>query len=291
MPTQPPAQFVPPPTPAAPEAAGPREVAETAPGESGEASIARDYNPDVARSAKRRRASTTPALLSLAVGAVGFIVVHPFDLRILEHVSSVGASLGGDLRRELFAWQQYGQGFAIIVTALLIWLLDPPRRRRLLDLGLAVALAQVASSAGKMLIGRPRPRPEFMDPHSFPGPLGMYPIRVDGQWRLVHAWDRAAGAGADLWSMPSSHTLFAVMFSAVLSVLYPRARWVFAGLAVMVCIARVLFGAHWPTDVVVGAAVGLAIGWSVARNGWGVRLLDWLWLRLVDRHATPAWRG
>ncbi len=228
-------------------------------------------------------------LWPLIVGIFGFLFVQPYDLRLFQALSRWGQLLGGDVHREWFAWQQYGQGLAIVVTALLVWMLDPARRRRLLDLGLAVAVAQVMSSAGKVLVGRPRPRPDFMDPQSFPGPWGLYPIRVDGHWKLVHAWDRAAGANADLWSMPSSHTLFAFMLSAFLAAVYPRARGLWWVLAAMVAAGRVVFGAHWPTDVIVGAAAGYAIGTTVTRRGLGVRLLDWLWIRWVDRNARPAW--
>lgn len=230
-----------------------------------------DYNPR-AREPVRGGPARTDAdairdwLSPLAIGAALFAILHPFDLPLFQAMSGFGERLGGDLRREWFAWQQYGQGVAIIVIAMLIWSLDPGRRRRLADLALCVALAQLASSAGKMLIGRPRPRPQFMDPHTFPGPLGVYPVQRNGDWVLVHGWDRAGGANADIWSMPSSHTLFAVVVSVFLSTLYPRAWPIFAVLAAVVASARVVFGAHWPTDVVIGAAVGYAIGATVTRR-------------------------
>lgn len=246
--------------------------------------ISTDYN--AGRSA---RSPVRGWIVPLALGAVGFIAVHPLDMRLFEALRGLEARLPGDLKREWFAWQQYGQGLAIGFAALLVWTLAPTLRRRLLDLGLAVAAAQAASTAGKMLVGRPRPRPDFMDPDTFLGPFGVYPIRVADQWRLVHAWETWRGAGADLWSMPSSHTLFAAMLSAFLASILPAAGWLFLLAAAVVGLARVVFGAHWPSDVVVGWTVGYAIGATITRNGLGVRLLDWFWIRFIDRSAQPTW--
>src|SRR4029453_6306549 len=123
-------------------------------------------------------------------------------LPVFQRLHSLENSLPSDLRREWFAWQQYGQGVAIAFAALLVWSLAPAQRRRLFDLALAVVIAEAVSNAGKMLLSRPRPRPELMDPRTIPGPWGVYPIEVGGQWKLLHGWER--GAGPDLWSLPSS---------------------------------------------------------------------------------------
>ncbi|MCC6322178.1 MAG: phosphatase PAP2 family protein [Phycisphaerales bacterium] len=216
-------------------------------------------------------------------------IVHPFDLRLFETMRRIETALPSDLRREWSAWQQYGQGVAVVFTALLIWSLAPAKRRRLLDLGLSVALAQLVSSVFKMLIGRPRPRPDLMDPDTFPGPFGLYPLKIDGQWRLLHGWEVWNGAGADMWSMPSSHSLFAAMLSAFLGVLFPRGLWLFVLAALVVGTGRVVFGAHWPTDVIAGWAIGAAIGTVVTRRGCGVRVVDWVWIRFIDRTAQPIW--
>ncbi len=228
-------------------------------------------------------------LWPIAIGVTGLFVVYPFDGPLSHAASNLERSLGGDVRRELHAWQQFGQGFCLIVVAALIWLLDPVRRRRLLDLLLIVILSQFASMLGKLFIGRPRPRPEFDDPRTFLFPWGTYPIQVAGETRHVHAWDIASGAGSDLWSMPSSHTLFAFALATFLTGIYPRIRWLVIALAALVAFARVLFDAHWPTDVVVGGAIGWLLGAWVTRGYLGVRLLDALWVRCVDRRASPAY--
>jgi undecaprenyl-diphosphatase len=89
--------------------------------------------------------------------------------------------------------------------------------------------------------------------------------------------------------MPSSHTAFAVVMSVFLAALYPRLKWFAAAMALLVGLLRVHFGGHWPSDVVVGAAIGYAIARACVRGMWGVRLLDWVWIRFVDRSAEPAW--
>lgn len=230
-------------------------------------------------------------LWPLLVGVVGFIVVHPFDGPLSHAAARLEQTLGGDLRRELHAWQQFGQGLFVIVIALLIWLIDPVRRRRLLDLLLLTIVCQVASMLGKLFIGRPRPRPQYEDPHTFLFPWGTYPITVRGEESRVHAWDIAAGANSDLWSMPSSHTLFAFAAAAFLGVLYPPIRWLLLALAALVGFARVLFDAHWPTDVIVGGTVGWIVSYWITRRYLGVRLLDAIWVRFINRSAGPALPG
>jgi membrane-associated phospholipid phosphatase len=105
---------------------------------------------------------------------------------------------------------------------------------------LAVLLAAFASwrldDVVKDLVERPRP----------PGVLHDITLRDSD----------ATGFG-----FPSGHTTMVFALAAVLHVLLPRRwRWVPWVLAVAVGIARLYVGAHFPMDVVAGAALGLAVG-------------------------------
>lgn len=75
---------------------------------------------------------------------------------------------------------------------------------------------------------------------------------------LPHCW--SAIAPPDRYSFPSGHTI--VAFAVVLSIgsFYPD--WLLALLAVALLIAasRIILGMHFVSDVVAGAAIGVALG-------------------------------
>lgn len=221
--------------------------------------------------------------LPVTLAVLGLIVLLPWDGAISRAARSLG--LGGDVRREFETWQQYGQGVSMIFAAAVIALLDPRRRRRLLDLAAAAVVTAIVVNFIKMFVGRPRPK--FDDPERFLWPTGLHPIpRGDGTTFLAHAYDVGKGISSDLWSMPSSHTAYAVVLSMFLAALYPKLRGLVWGMAAFVGVARVVTGAHWPTDVIVGAAVGYIFARAAVYELWGVRFIDWAWRRFVDRNAV-----
>jgi membrane-associated phospholipid phosphatase len=52
--------------------------------------------------------------------------------------------------------------------------------------------------------------------------------------------------------------------------LHPRLRWPVLGLATLVGLSRVYLGVHFWFDVLAGAALGIAVGWTAV---WGMRRL------------------
>jgi undecaprenyl-diphosphatase len=59
-------------------------------------------------------------------------------------------------------------------------------------------------------------------------------------------------------SFPSTHAATSFACATVLSALAPRAAPVFFALAAAIAYSRLYVGVHWPLDVVVGAALGVA---------------------------------
>jgi undecaprenyl-diphosphatase len=60
-------------------------------------------------------------------------------------------------------------------------------------------------------------------------------------------------------SMPSGHTAISFAGLVMIGMLAPRYKPVTWTLAVLVGVSRIAFGAHWPSDVIFGAFIGMVV--------------------------------
>jgi lipid A 4'-phosphatase len=90
----------------------------------------------------------------------------------------------------------------------------------------------------KILVGRTRPKLLFA--------AGTYDF----------AW---FGLRADDWSFPSGHAATAAAVAAALWCLWPRPLLLYVFAAALVALSRVVTGAHYLSDVIAGAAIGMVI--------------------------------
>lgn len=74
---------------------------------------------------------------------------------------------------------------------------------------------------------------------------------------------RARPNGVEFDSFPSGHALFFFALATVVWRHDKRWGWVFFIGATLMGIARVLGGLHWPTDILGGAVLGIAVGWAI----------------------------
>lgn len=75
----------------------------------------------------------------------------------------------------------------------------------------------------------------------------------------VHSGIERFAAPLDCFSFPSGHTLHAVAFSLVALGYFPALAWLLLPFTLLVAVSRVVLGLHYPSDVLVGAALGAAV--------------------------------
>jgi undecaprenyl-diphosphatase len=76
----------------------------------------------------------------------------------------------------------------------------------------------------------------------------------------------------DLSSFPSGHAAIFFAMIPIMSKNFPKIRWIFWTIAILVGLSRIYLGVHYLSDVVCGAMIGYGIGWifmkAGERNDW-----------------------
>lgn len=123
---------------------------------------------------------------------------------------------------------------------------------------------------GKWFVGRHRPfyRGELE-------PFALHPF-IDGLPGIFYA---------KALTFPSGHACLAFAAASCLAALAPRGAAAYYLVAATVAAERVLEGAHYPSDIVAGAALGLCSTWLALRlcDGW----FGWHWRRPESAQASP----
>jgi len=138
------------------------------------------------------------------------------------------------LYRPVWVVMQFGSFWAIAAVAVVAIVF---RRFRLaIGLGIAGVSVYLLALFLKQIVDRGRPAELLADVHLRGAP--------------------ATGNG-----YPSGHAAVAFALATIAWLWFgPRVRWAFLAAAIVVCFGRVYVGAHFPLDVVGGAAIGVASG-------------------------------
>jgi len=180
------------------------------------------------------------------------------DRRVLRAMRTRYHSSGAErAMRSLGTAGEWGAAWAAIGLAAAA--VDPPMRERWLRAA-AVGPASIGINyAVKLAVRRRRPRLRRLPP--------------------------LAGAPSEL-SFPSAHATASLAAATAMARVAPGASLPLYGLAGAICVTRPYLGMHYPSDVLAGAALGLAIGaaWpGLAGRGAEDRLID-----LVANAARPG---
>jgi len=147
--------------------------------------------------------------------------------------------------------------FTLLVAAALC--LTHRLRWRAGALLLLTAMLSGVNGISKWVVGRTRPFKLFdPDGHAYLAPFELHPFRV-GIHGIIHQTNLC---------FPSGHVAWAFATAATMSILLPRWRAAFYAVAVLVAGERVAENAHWLSDVVVAAALGVASVWLVRTVWW-----------------------
>ncbi len=168
-----------------------------------------------------------------------------FDRKLVKAVSAFPGGGHDDFFRKLSAAANKGKlWFGVAAVMALI----PGRTRRAALHGLlAQGVASGITNLGfKTLLPRARPLPEHLP-----------------AFRFVHPQPTSS-------SMPSGHSASAVAFALGVGIIRPALGAALAPIAAGVAYSRVHTGAHWPSDVVFGSAIGAGAA-LVTRKWWPVR--------------------
>jgi undecaprenyl-diphosphatase len=111
--------------------------------------------------------------------------------------------------------------------------IDAGRRERWVRAACVAPLAVSVNYGVKLAVGRRRPRLRGLPP------LCRAPSRL---------------------SFPSAHATSSLAAAAAMARISPRAAAPLYGLAAAICVTRPYLGVHYPSDVLAGAALGLALG-------------------------------
>ncbi len=97
-----------------------------------------------------------------------------------------------------------------------------------------------------------------------------------GDWYSFQPWLEGVIHGKNL-GLPSSHAAVAFAGATVLAAMLPRAAPVFWFWAVGCGVSRMMTGAHWLSDVALGAMIGIVVGLFLRPEPeWETRRLSWI---------------
>jgi membrane-associated phospholipid phosphatase len=195
-----------------------------------------------------------PALLLLSAW-----LVFPYDSWISLHCHRIPNGEPALLRNILDNVEPFGHAVGVVIASLAVLLLEQKQWKTGFSvLGAGVGAGLIADFF-KLWVSRVRPR--------------NYDFATLDPQATLTGWMPLFSAGSSSQSFPSAHTATAFGMAVMLSSLYPRGRFLFFLLAIMVMGHRLFSGAHFASDILTGAAIGWIVGMWIVRLAVRCRFL------------------
>jgi membrane-associated phospholipid phosphatase len=192
------------------------------------------------------------------------VLVLPFDIEISRSLGIT--NWPGDAVRAMRLTEFFAHGFGVTLILVAVFALDPSRRYALIPVVIAQLLTSLLVHVVKLTVIRWRPA-DFFDlskpeTSSFVSWLGWLDPASNQSWNLTSATQ----------SYPSGHSAAVVALALSLTWLYPHGRMLFLTMAILGCLQRIMFHAHWPSDVLLGATIGYLVAMLVLNSRFARRL-------------------
>lgn len=203
------------------------------------------------------RENVTKSLVVLAL-ALGTVAVVPLDVRVSKWFETEG--LPGDVRTGIRLAEAYAHGLSVAAIAVSVGIASRSWRPAVWLLACSFGSGLVANFI-KLNVARLRPYANTLtNPDTvWPGFSGWLPW-----WKAEPGWFDHA-----MQSFPSGHMATAVGLAWGLTALYPQGRVWWLVLAGLAGVQRIEAQAHYPSDVLAGALVGMLVGEGMLRfSGW-----------------------
>jgi len=194
------------------------------------------------------RSSRAPLYVSSALVLAGMVALT-VDVRIAGLLRFGAAP--DEIEKVCKLTEVFGHGLGVLLVAVAIYMLDPARRSSIGCLLAAALGSGLVANLLKLTLARTRPNYSDLSGTVTNTFVEMLPFGY---------------GGARAQSFPSGHAATAIGLAVALVWIYPRGAKLFATLACLSAVDRVMKGHHFASDVLWGAAIGYAIAsWCVAR--------------------------
>lgn len=205
-------------------------------------------------------------LWSLAV-LIAIIISLYFDSYIVKSISLIRIELLNDIFLGITSWS-----FVIItmfiLASILLW--QGHKKKLIFPLWITAIASVLVSYLIKIVVQRPRPFNL--------GIVSTFPSLAKNSYLVLDS------------SFPSSHAMLAFCTLPILSKEYPKLKYLWIILAVLIAFSRVYFGLHFLSDVLAGGLIGYFIGWFMLKleedNGFSNKILKFMnkiWNKILKK--------